>query len=271
MKMLFCFTIFLVSVNLYSQKNYTSFGNVSYNFSHQRDTASNKTYKETMMLSFNKDISEYKSYTKMISDSLLKLQISNAIKEQGSDNINLGKLTVRGTTDKYFYQKDKNQLIYIKPLKNVNYMIIDSFCKINWIVIDSFKNIGGYNCQKATANFRGRNYCAWFAQELPFPYGPWKLQGLPGLILEASDLKGQVVFQFSSINIKNILSSNEISFPKQTVATTERELEATIKAFRDGAKNDANSESIQISSTNNGKTILRKIVPINNPLELLNN
>ena len=47
----------------------------------------------------------------------------------------------------------------------------------------------GYTCHKAVADFRGREWIAWYAPELPLSYGPWKLCGLPGLILEAYDNK----------------------------------------------------------------------------------
>jgi len=44
----------------------------------------------------------------------------------------------------------------------------------------------GYKCQTATADFRGRKYTAYFSQELNSFGGPWKFDGLPGLILSVS-------------------------------------------------------------------------------------
>ncbi|WP_421919152.1 GLPGLI family protein [Marinifilum sp.] len=46
------------------------------------------------------------------------------------------------------------------------------------------KTILGYTCHKATCNFRGRNYEAWFTRDIPFKAAPWKFHGLPGAILE---------------------------------------------------------------------------------------
>ena len=46
----------------------------------------------------------------------------------------------------------------------------------------------------ATADFRGRRWTAWFATDIPVSDGPWKLGGLPGLILEAYDEGQQHVF-----------------------------------------------------------------------------
>lgn len=45
----------------------------------------------------------------------------------------------------------------------------------------------GYLCQKAEAEFRGRKWYAWFSMEIPYNFGPWKLGGLPGMILKAED------------------------------------------------------------------------------------
>ena len=41
---------------------------------------------------------------------------------------------------------------------------------------------------------RGRNYHAWFAPEIPLNEGPWKFNGLPGLILEVYDTQDHYHF-----------------------------------------------------------------------------
>lgn len=64
----------------------------------------------------------------------------------------------------------------------------------SWEISDSTKNILGYECIKATADYHGRIWEVWFAPEIPVSNGPWKLGGLPGLILEASTEGGQYSF-----------------------------------------------------------------------------
>ncbi len=56
--------------------------------------------------------------------------------------------------------------------------------EIHWLISEEKKMIDAYECQKATTTFRGRNYTAWFTRKIPISNGPWKLHGLPGLILE---------------------------------------------------------------------------------------
>ncbi len=59
---------------------------------------------------------------------------------------------------------------------------------------DSTKTIMGYECQMATCKFRGREWTAWFALDIPINDGPWKFCGLPGLIMEAYDRGKQYCF-----------------------------------------------------------------------------
>ena len=62
------------------------------------------------------------------------------------------------------------------------------------IITDSTKQILGYDCQMARCKFKGRTWIAWFTADIPLDNGPWKLCGLPGLILRAYDSKQQYIF-----------------------------------------------------------------------------
>ncbi len=59
--------------------------------------------------------------------------------------------------------------------------------EIKWTIIeDSTKNILGFECIMAQTDYHGRTWKAWFSPEIPVHDGPWKLHGLPGLILGAN-------------------------------------------------------------------------------------
>lgn len=66
----------------------------------------------------------------------------------------------------------------------------EPFSELTWETGDSTKTVLGYECIMATTDYHGRKWTAWFAPEIPVNDGPWKLRGLPGLILEATDDKG---------------------------------------------------------------------------------
>ena len=75
----------------------------------------------------------------------------------------------------------------------------DELHPMQWKIEEDKRTIGGLECQKAVCDFRGRSYEAWFTLDIPIGNGPWKLGGLPGLILEAFDKEKRVVFLFQSI------------------------------------------------------------------------
>jgi|GEM_PF-1470232 len=80
-----------------------------------------------------------------------------------------------------------------------SFIISDTLRTVDWTVLDEVREIGGMKCQKAAATVHGRAYEAWFSYAIPLSYGPWKLQGLPGLILEARSMDGAVSFEFKEI------------------------------------------------------------------------
>jgi len=84
-----------------------------------------------------------------------------------------------------------------------NYTIVnDKDEKISWSLMGETKKIGNFECQKAKAHFRGRNYYVWFTTEIPLSTGPWKLNGLSGLILEVQEENGLIHIIATSINLK---------------------------------------------------------------------
>ena len=77
-----------------------------------------------------------------------------------------------------------------------NFIYQDSVPALEWqFVPDETAAILGYECAKAKCEFAGRSYSAWFTQELPLPFGPYKLGGLPGLILKIEDAEQQFVWE----------------------------------------------------------------------------
>lgn len=79
--------------------------------------------------------------------------------------------------------------------------------KIDWKISDEKDKVLGYDVQKATANWRGRNWIAWFAPEIPLQDGPHEFSGLPGLILKIKDSKGD--HSFTLIGSKKVTIENE--------------------------------------------------------------
>lgn len=72
---------------------------------------------------------------------------------------------------------------------------------INWKIDNEFNVLSGIRVQKATCEFRGRKYVVWFAPEIPTKAGPFKFNGLPGLILSVTDERNEVVFHATSVKV----------------------------------------------------------------------
>ncbi|WP_278832665.1 GLPGLI family protein [Porphyromonas cangingivalis] len=79
------------------------------------------------------------------------------------------------------------------------YKYEEEMIRPEWVIDESVTETkSGYKCHKATADYLGRAWTAWFTPEVPTPAGPWKLWGLPGLIVEASEADDIYSFSLSS-------------------------------------------------------------------------
>ena len=58
---------------------------------------------------------------------------------------------------------------------------------IAWTLTDDTLTVSSYLCQQATATFRGVEWRVWYTEEIPSSAGPWRLRGLPGLIVKAEN------------------------------------------------------------------------------------
>lgn len=92
-----------------------------------------------------------------------------------------GTLFYRNRVTKQFLTRGKA----VKPFPAT--IVTENWVDIDWKIKDDYKTLLGYKVQKAVGTFRGRTWTAWFAKDIAYPFGPAKLHGLPGIILEAGD------------------------------------------------------------------------------------
>lgn len=144
-----------------------------------------------------------------------------------------------------------------------NYTYQEEIPAINWELEDDTKEICGYLCHKATCDFRGRKWIAWYC-DIPKSVGPWKLNGLPGLILAAETEDKE--HTFSAISVRK--SSSPIIVRDTEYFKTTRE--HFNKALADYKSNPAKSwkNSPLAPKDMNGKTMpIPKRKLFYNPLE----
>ena len=66
---------------------------------------------------------------------------------------------------------------------------------MDWTLDDDTLTINGLPCHRATGKLYGKQWTAWYTEEMPSSAGPWKLRGLPGLIVKAEDSEGIHCFE----------------------------------------------------------------------------
>ncbi|MES2268304.1 MAG: GLPGLI family protein [Bacteroidota bacterium] len=171
-----------------------------YKFTHLRDTTKpNEPYTENMVLFLGKKASVYKSLDRKTQDAMMRKQVAEQVAASGGGRININIKGGRATNTQYFTFADQKKFIRKEKLVN-NYLIEEPMPVIKWSITNDTASFSGLKCQKATGHFAGRDYTAWFCPDVPFRSGPWKLIGLPGLIVEAYDAKKQVVFKFDGLD-----------------------------------------------------------------------
>jgi len=170
-----------------------------YRYVYTFDTLKNELRDDLLILQIGKEVSKCYSYYTFQCDSLRRTPDGAKVWSElfrraiEKDGIYGDFPHVRMST--YVYKNyPKGQMTITDRISLQDYCYVDSLHAQTWTMGDSTREVLGYTCQQATADFRGRRWTAWFAMDIPVSDGPWKLGGLPGLILEAYDEWQQHVF-----------------------------------------------------------------------------
>ena len=103
--------------------------------------------------------------------------------------------------DYYVVDNSTQEMYIVEDFYAEQYKINDTYFQRNWkIDYKKQKEIDGLMCHYAEITFRGHKWEAWFTTEIPLPYGPWKLYGLPGLILETQNESNRYHFVVTKIS-----------------------------------------------------------------------
>ena len=170
-----------------------------YRYVYTFDTLKNELRDDLLILQIGKEVSKCYSYYTFQCDSLRRTPDGAKVwselfrRATEKDGIYGDFPHVRMGT--YVYKNyPTGQMTITDRISSQGYRYVDSLHAQTWTMGDSTREVLGYTCQQATADFRGRRWTAWFATDIPVSDGPWKLGGLPGLILEAYDEGQQHVF-----------------------------------------------------------------------------
>ncbi len=221
-----------------------------YRLSYVMDTnnISQKAY-DTKVLEIGSRSSKYYSYERYLGDSILNEDI-----EKG---VNLAEMM----SNKSKYNKDKSSLIVYQNFPQNAMSVTEDIGQIylyteeqnpqNWEILADTQTVLGIHCQMAITTFRGRDYTAWFTNKIPSIFGPWKFNGLPGLIIKISDSQNHYSFECIRIDDGHLLPLKSYS-KSDFIKTTRKEMrKMLIERFQNPLGSfQANSGGVSVSFEN---------------------
>lgn len=163
---------------------------VSYRMHYQRRP--NIALEDAMLLEAGRRLSKYYSYKTCQADSLLRATPPELVLAHPGNFRG-------GEQDIILQNPDENTLTHIDKLARDYVLYTEPLPEFGWEAVEGERTIVGYACRRAICRFRGRNYEAWYAEEIPASLGPWKFRGLPGLILAVSDDAGILCIEATGI------------------------------------------------------------------------
>lgn len=194
---------------------------ISYIFTQNNPSNLSLLRADTMALDIGETLSKFYDVTVEIKDSLRDAVLNpseikglSIIKDtEAVDNMLsefvIGKRNIYSPNDHIpfitFKDRSENQIHTLNQMSGfLGYSVYLSEKQVSqeWIIDVDTCRILDYVCFKATTKFRGREYVAYFTPDIPINEGPWKLYGLPGLILQAKTTDG--LFSFHAIGIEKI-------------------------------------------------------------------
>lgn len=200
-----------------------------YDYTYVEDTLSGRTARDWLVLLIGKDVSKCYSYYSMQVDSMFASPNRDRILHQ-QINAAIGSKTEwpHKRMKAYVYKNyPQGKMTVTDGLLLQDYIYEDTLYAQNWVIQDSTKIVLGHECQKAVCHYRGHSWAAWFAMDIPITDGPWKLCGLPGLIMEATSEGNSHVFKILGLEK---VSKEPIGFSKTYVGNNKFE-KTTYKNF----------------------------------------
>ncbi|MGV4438498.1 GLPGLI family protein [Ornithobacterium rhinotracheale] len=220
MKKLLLLSTFLISAISFAQPvisgdvnmpadpyNETALGNSSQNIYYTYTKVPNPELKEKTktgltVLQIGKDLTKFTDETIIKVDSLFKAFAKKGTANTSDMNKLLATMHGAGYYSNVFNNlKTKQTTIQnAMDISGLEYTI--STPTLKWQLQKDKKEILGYAVQKATTQYEGRDWEAWFTKDIPLSYGPYVFNGLPGLILEVYDTEDEHHFTATGMDNK---------------------------------------------------------------------
>lgn len=167
----------------------------TYRTSFAEDTLGKARYRDNQALEIGKSRLRYYS---LFAETMDSTQFRHATGQRKGSSFSLKEDLNPGEVGQYedlFIDLQTAEMTVFDGIEKKTYRYSEPAPVIGWTLTGRSGEVLGYACHEAVADFRGRTWHAWFAYDIPLRYGPWKLGGLPGLILKAEDADGLFTYE----------------------------------------------------------------------------
>lgn len=216
-----------------------------YDYRHLRDTADvTSEATDRMLLQVGYGLSKFTSYRTMQIDSLIRLSTADQV--QANPERYIG-----GETYSIYKNYPTGKFTTTDKIATDWFLVEELIPEQQWTLTEETIEILGYKCKSAKCSFRGRDYTAYYTDEIPVADGPWKFGGLPGFIMEVCDAGNHYSFTCVGINSK---AGRAITMPEVSYNKTSR-----VKFYQTKHRYDTNPlgyletvSGIKVNVTSNG-------------------
>lgn len=228
---------------------------------------------------FNRDHIVKELYSLQISDkraffiSENKIKFDSAFSSEYSKKspvINMTHLPSSGSNFLIIQTNDNSQFFESVGMTLLSY---NNPVITDWKLVDESMIINTFMCKKAEVHYKGRDWIAWYSTEIPLPYGPYKFNGLPGLIVKitdkSNDYQYEIVKSESNANLKGKTISLNKSRYLNSKLVTKKELSQARTNFRENARKEFESMGTIFSQDNKERPSIKEAEKKGrNPIEL---
>lgn len=170
--------------------------------------------KTVMILDIGDKKSIYRDYLMVSQDSVLKIEVEK-MQKAGVFRDLTKSFQMPKMAYKVFKEYPSMKVTFEERMLN-NVFGYEEMLKFDWKISTAKQKIGEYDAQMATTEFGGRKWTAWFSEAIPFPDGPYKFSGLPGLIVKIEDADKN--FSWTLTANKKLQELEELSYSEKLQA-----------------------------------------------------
>lgn len=235
-------TLFCVMANAQDNKTTKESSKVNFECLYEYQVTNSKgntdVYSTILLMAGN--YACFEDYTAYQTDSVS--QVPNISKEE-VDKYLLQEMRNDLFFDQTVYQNyPKGRLSVYSVITPDYYTYTENGKPVSWSLEEDTETICGYLCRKATGEYGGRKWTAWYTTDIPVSFGPWKMCGLPGLVMAAHDAENTHNFK-AIVFRKGTAGLSSPDFPNAISVTREKFVKAKNR-FEENPMGNIPAESI---------------------------